>query len=644
MQQTTRPSRRVFEIGGLRLELAAEDVVRQFRRERSWMRSFVSAQEVSRQPFEIPVAFALGAGFYESPVPGGYWVGDGWALDGGGIARTFGRHANLEEGPYDGTRRGWIAQVGPYVYVLRGRYAVKYEMNDTHGEEWAILDTHDFGENLAVAGRPALFKERLYVPLINESTGALANFVRITALDDTGFQDDWDEGSVPARCFRTWGTRLARGVNDGISLVSADPMVEGDWGTFYQIGATGLPVTDLAVYDDLLFVGKPDGLFSFDESARPRQMLPDLENVIDPDNCIGMEAAQAALLVPHAVGTVRWRPGGYSIVGEEQDGLAEGNDGVADFTYAGGWTPGFAPYGKQVYYVKGRRASGSPAEVEPHFGVMVPGRIRTSPYIPHMLKVEDEILEHVRVVTSPGGVPYAITLAVDSAGGVTIPRAYRLPQNGQPIARDPNVPRTPDGTARLVTSFFRGTDTTVRNVYQHVIVDAPTVEGELTVSWDIDNTGPTSFAPITEPGVHLLRIPVEDNPPRAGGPLRLTFEADAHTLMRDIRVRGHRVTYSDEEFVAVTILRDGQLEDGSTRRMTRSAQLRAVRGLMLEPDFEPGASSEPPLIKDPDTGELLRAVVLDVKFRDFDSPGGQTPAKVAIISGLILGYDYGGES
>lgn len=644
MSETAIPSRRVFSIAGVRMELATGDVLREFRRTRAWERTFVTAQEARRQPFEIPVGFALGSGFYESPISGGYWVSDGWALDGGGIARTFGRHANLERGTYNGTRRGWIIQFGDYVYILRGRYCDKYQMNDTHGVEWAIVDTEDFGANIAVAGRPAIFQSKLYVPLINESTGALQDFKRITAQDSSGMTDTWDAGSgVVARWFKTWGSRLARGFADTVSLVSADadPTDANDWGAAYTVGASGQPVTDAAVYDDLLFIGKPDGLYSFDESSRAHQELPDLEAVIDPDNCIGMEAVQAALFVPHAVGTVRWRPGGYSVVGEEQEGLAEGSDGVDSVTYAGGWTPGFAAYGKQIYYVKGRRASGSPQEVEPHFGVLTPSRQRVAGHTPHMLKLEDDILEHVRVVTSPGGVPYAVTLAVDESGGVTIPRAYRLPQNGQPIARDPNVPRDPDGTARLVTSFYRGADTTIRNVYEHVIVDVPTVEESLTVSRDIDNTGDVAFPAITTPGVHRLRIPASDGESRSGGPMRLTFEADGETMMRDIRVRGYRVTYSDEAFSVAVLLRDGQLEDGSVRRSTRSAQLDLVRALM-QPDFTPGEDAEPPTIKDPDTGQTLRAIITGIDLRDWDASPDQTPAKIATISGLIVGYDYDG--
>lgn len=645
MSETSRPTRRVFAIGGMRLELAATEDLRALKRERAWERSFVTAQATMRQAFEIPVGFSLGAGFYESPVSGGYWVSDGWALDGGGIARTFGRHANLEQGTYDGSRRGWIIQFGDYVYILRGRYCDKYQMNDTAGVEWAIVDTEDFGSNIAVAGRPAIFQSKLYVPLINESTGALQDFKRITAQDSSGLTDTWDAGtSVTARWFKAWGTRLARGFGDTVSLVAAgaDPTDAADWGAAYTVGASGQPVTDAAVYDDLLFIGKPDGLYSFDESARAHQELPDLEAVIDPENCIGMEAVQGALFVPHAVGTVRWRPGGnYAIVGEEQEGLAEGDDGVDSVTYAGGWTPGFAAYGKQIYYVKGRRASGSPQEVEPHFGVMTPSRQRIAGHTPHMLKVEDEILEHVRVVTSPGGVPYAITLAVDADSGDTIPRAYRLPQNGQPIARDPNVPRTPNGTARLVTSFYRGSDTTVRNVYEHVILDVPKVTTSLTVSWDIDNAGDEAFAAITAAGVHRLRIPVADNPPRSGGPLRLTFDAVGEAMMRDIRIRGYRVTYSDEAFTAVVHLRDGQLEDGSARRLTLVQALEVVRSWMKTPDFVAGADAEPPTITDPDTGDTLRAVITGIDIKDANAQPDRAPEKVVIISGLIVGYDYG---
>ena len=205
-----------------------------------------------------------------------------------------------------------------------------------------------------------------------------------------GSADQWDLGpaTILSRAFVAWFDKLTLADANNVRSATADPMIGGNWSAKYPVGDAGTNVTHLAVLGDDLLAGKPDGLWSFDESGHARPELGDLRNVVDAQNCIGAAPAQAALFVPHRAGLVRWRPGAFAYVGAEQEGYLEG-----DVSPHWGRVMGVAAYGKSIYYT----VNGS-LHAHGFVASLTPGAGRTASYIPHMSHHFDSPVEHCAVV------------------------------------------------------------------------------------------------------------------------------------------------------------------------------------------------------------------------------------------------------
>ena len=220
-----------------------------------------------------------------------------------------------------------------------------------------------------------------------------------------GTTDQWDLGPAAtlSRTFAAWFDKLTRATANTVSSATADPMTAGNWGALYPVGDAGRNVTALAVLGDDLFAAKPDGLWSFDETAHARHELTDLIHVIDAQNGIGMAAAQGALFIPHRSGFVRWRPGAYVDVGAEQEGYLEG-----DKSLHWGRVMGVAPFGKVIYYT----SSGAYHE-HGLLSSLRPGG-RTGGFIPHMSHHFDSPVEHCATLSLDAQPAVPISSAVGS--------------------------------------------------------------------------------------------------------------------------------------------------------------------------------------------------------------------------------------
>lgn len=182
---TPRDSMLVAEIGGQRYHVAQESQASQVGGgARSWATERVALQESMPEPreFSIPVGdFSQGAGYTFADRPGVYDWADGWDASAPNKPGTWPR---LATGATFTTvdYRGWILPLSTYVYVMRGRYCAKYAIDDTAGATWPIIELHDFGSGNVVAGRPAEFLGKMYVPLRAGSGGALAVFHELTTV------------------------------------------------------------------------------------------------------------------------------------------------------------------------------------------------------------------------------------------------------------------------------------------------------------------------------------------------------------------------------------------------------------------------------------------------------------------------------
>lgn len=164
---------RVLQLDGKRYFLATSEQANQIEGiRRSWDVKHVPRQEGDpEQEFTVPLtSFHNGYGYTFAGESGVYEIASGWDLSAPGKAITYPR-LTTAAAQSSTNYRGWLYWSGAsgYMYMLRGSYATKY-LPDDSATTWAILERHYFGANIVVAGRPAEFQGKLYVPLVDIST------------------------------------------------------------------------------------------------------------------------------------------------------------------------------------------------------------------------------------------------------------------------------------------------------------------------------------------------------------------------------------------------------------------------------------------------------------------------------------------
>jgi len=211
-----------------------------------------------------------------------------------------------------------------------------------------------------------------------------------------GTTDTWTAGPSgrEMRCFIAFQDKMYGASGNQIYSVSADPLTDGDWapsdGNGYTVGDSDQPITDLAIYVNLLVVGKTDGLYTFDTGLQTVDELPDLRFVIDDSNAVGMTYAGGFILVPHRTGLIRWQPGSYLYIGPNQEGAME-----SDLTPGWGRVTSGVPYGKYTFVTANDYSAqlGNIASLVP---ATTQGR---GPVVPHMHQQTSGAYEAVTVAS-----------------------------------------------------------------------------------------------------------------------------------------------------------------------------------------------------------------------------------------------------
>lgn len=180
-----------MRLDGMALRLADHEDVRSLGLRRAWDVQLVKRQDGDpEQEFSLALSmFNLGYGYSFGLTPGTYETAHQFDTSAFGKAKTWAPMADsesLDEALSSGTRRGWLYFnfASGYLYLLRGRFAAKYRFTGDTDATWSIIEYHDFGDDRAVSGRWAEFNGKVYVPLINTSTGAEARFHELTAVGD----------------------------------------------------------------------------------------------------------------------------------------------------------------------------------------------------------------------------------------------------------------------------------------------------------------------------------------------------------------------------------------------------------------------------------------------------------------------------
>lgn len=543
---TRPPTSNVFTINGKRFPLATIEQARELNRKRAWQ--FVEATKSGQplaQPFRIDFSsFHEGYGYtFGGAGAAVYEVAKGFDLSAVGKARTWGplaTSAAITDIPYP----GWIYQdfTTGYVYLMRGRYAVKYQPDATLGSEWPILEYHVFGASgMVVAGEPALFAGDVYVPLITAATGVVERWQRLStvavpnsevqtivisgtpsagtytisfpdgvttyttaalaydagqaavqaalrllpglaqvtvvttgstpnfthtvtltaaptafgassppqftstmdgamsgsggsiahATTTPGTGDQWDRGPVneEAQCFTVWnkanvGAVLVRAKANMVSMASTAPLVEANWSTEQEGGDSTFIINALATLGRLLYLMRPDGVKSFDETGLVQDEIPDISNIIDSRNGVGTVAANRHLLIPHKIGLIRFNREHWAVVGAEEDYRLEGEQ------TAGGWgrVIGLAPYGRTTYATITDGYGGVSSLISLTASA---GEGKRGPLTPHMHQQDELPLEDAAILTlrTAPTVPLNLTtLSDDAAVGAN---AWSDPENAQ---------------------------------------------------------------------------------------------------------------------------------------------------------------------------------------------------------------------
>lgn len=427
---------------------------------RSWDETFIGDQGEVPDEQELALTdlhFVEGGGFSFEGMPNVYELARAWDASAPGKVASWPRFASGETA-VSADRKGWLVQHEGYLYELRGRYASKYALAElADGVEWVKTGTdHDFGANIAVAGRPAVAAGKLVVPLINTSTDVLQPFAQLTTVGSPS--DSWDaaDAALTARCFRVWNEKLVLAHADNtirLCDTANDFLDDAQWapstaGVGYRFGDDGVRITDLVVFNAYLVVWKEDGPWYCDENLVSRPGIPDLAGERDEQNGVGVGYANGALLAPHRGGLVRWVPDGpWATVGPEMEGALEG-----DLTPGWGRVAGVASFGRITYIAANDVANGVASLIS-----LQPARSNRAPYAIHFHQQEEGVTYEDVAILLGEAEPlqkYALgTITDDSAVGTV---AWSDPSNAS--ADDATYATAAAGTSHYLKALNAAPD------------------------------------------------------------------------------------------------------------------------------------------------------------------------------------------
>lgn len=458
-------------IDGNRYFVAVDDA---FSGARQWETTSIPATDVDAGP-ELVLRisdFSQGHGYTFTDRQGVYSHADGWDASAPGKITTWPLYTSLaaQTSGVAKPARGYLIEAQDssgvrYLYVFRGNLGSKFTIEDD--TSWTDNGDHNFttlaGATREVCGQPEVWHtdsgaQYIFVPLDN-SAGAPQRFYRIKVGSGAVGNDTASQGpsGITATHFEVWQDKLVRLSSNGTDEAvysacefDADPMTASNWGREYTIGDQGKRITGAAVYDRYLMVGKEEGLFSFDESARANNEFADLGDVTHADNCRFMRMWNGAgLMVPHKSGLRIWNPGRTAPVGPQEDGYLD-----ASTLRGWGYVRGMAPYGKYLYAVIDDRRLAKSYLIS----FKVPGpQDQRGPLVPHMHHVLDGIDgEDCLVVSSASGQAYLVVMdisTVTNAKDTVTCRIYELPEAGFSVSNDANIGKHISGATDLKAQF-----------------------------------------------------------------------------------------------------------------------------------------------------------------------------------------------
>lgn len=426
---------------------------------RKWKKAWATVQEDQPANEAIPMTtFHEGAGFTYAGIPNVYEhaganssgssAGSGWDATSPGRLATWQRHGVGSSVTVTTTTRGWLKQLGNFLYMGRGRYLTKYTIDATLGNTWAKSGSDkDFGATNVVTGRMRTWNGKLYVPIANTS-----NVLQVAQEVTQGSPDTYAALPVgkEARAFFKYRDLLGRVQANGIATCATTPTTAGNWSDdggngLYTCGDPNVNATDAIEWQLYIFVAKDDGVWSFADDFYTRNEFPSLETAKIANNCRPLATSGDQVVIPHSSGLIAWLPGNaWKYVGVDQEGALE-----SDLTPGFGQVVGEVARGPVTFiaYKDSVNGRGSICSLHPTKGQRRP--------IPQMhFECLSGYFEDLVIVTDTAGVEYLAAIHTSSDGLTAEPWIWRLPRFGESPAQDSAVTRAVSNTSFFTSRYF----------------------------------------------------------------------------------------------------------------------------------------------------------------------------------------------
>lgn len=173
------------------------------------------------------------------------------------------------------------------LFVITDRYCYRINADES------VTVENDFGSG-KVAFALAVFNNVLYVGM----GWSEKIWKRTTAGVWTQATDAVYAGHFAVLNDRLWASNAKNTVRN----VAADPFTLSDWSASYTIGESASAITHMIGHNDMLYVGKTDGVYALDGSGISLQLLPELKTSPYVLNCRNMLVWHGILFVPHLRG------------------------------------------------------------------------------------------------------------------------------------------------------------------------------------------------------------------------------------------------------------------------------------------------------------------------------------------------------
>lgn len=624
---------------------------------RQWAKQFETAQESPPQRMPIPIpTFHEGSGFTYAGMPSTYEQagappsgtanGSGWDASVVGRLSTWSRHGVGTSVVTTIAKRGWLLQLGQFLYMARGRYLTKYIVNTTAGATWTISGTdRDLGSANVVPGRPAVWNGKIYLPSSVSSTGALNVWQQVTQ----GSPDTYANGpsGKEATCFRPYKRLLARAQTNGVATCATTPTTAANWSDdsgngLYNAddplrgaGDPNTTITDLVEWELYLFAGKEDGVWSYTDDLQTRNELSSLSAQRATENCSPLSVHIRDVLIPHISGLIRWVPGeDWNFNGPEQEGALEG-----DLTPGWGLCVGTIPYGPMTFAVYKDTVNTRGSIVG-----LYPGRGQRDP-VPHMhVQCTNGYFENGCIVQATTGETYLAVIHTSSDGLTAEPWLWRLPRAGLSPANDPSVPKAVSNTTFFTSRYFGGNRNVVktwREVEFWLEMTAVSLSNTpgLQVWARIDEGSAIQLRDSTDTAATVktegsTRLFFPKDSTAVGHYCQLEFRipaiADTQTALaidaiRDLVVRASYRPRVGGLFKVPLVLSDGEFEDGRSMQRTVEQQVADLEALA-------GANTAPVSYAEPFYGRTGYATVEALEIREVEFKGSDASAFVAVVT------------